>query len=67
MTFRIELFIVLEHGRKVGLCIARFSQVKGAASGFRRVLDVVEGVMRGRGWMIEDEEKWKALCEIVGG
>lgn len=67
VTFRIEMFVVLEHGRKVGLSIARFVQVKGAASGFKRVLDVVDGVMRGRGWLVEDEEKWKALCEVVGG
>ncbi|KAK4548136.1 hypothetical protein LTR36_010005 [Oleoguttula mirabilis] len=67
VTFRVEMFVVLEHGRKVGLSIARFVQVKGAASGFRRVLEVVDGVMRGRGWMVEDEEKWKALCDVVGG
>lgn len=67
VTFRVELFVVLEHGRKVGLSIARFVQVKGAASGFRKVLNVVDGVMRGRGWLVEDEEKWKALCEVVGG
>lgn len=67
VTFRIELFVVLEHGRKVGLSIARFVQVKGAASGFKKVIDVVDGVMRGRGWLVEDEEKWRALCEVVGG
>lgn len=67
VTFRIELFVVLEHGRKVGLSIARFIQVKGAASGFKKVIDVVDGVMRGRGWLVEDEQKWKALCEVVGG
>ena len=33
MAFRIELFVVLEHGIKVGMSIARFVQVKGAASG----------------------------------
>jgi serine/threonine-protein kinase HSL1, negative regulator of Swe1 kinase len=67
VTFRVELFVVLEHGRKVGLSIARFVQVKGAASGFRRVLEVVDGVMRGRDWLVNDEEKWRALCEVVGG
>lgn len=66
VSIRIELFVVLEHGRKTGLSIARFTQVKGAASGFKRVLEVVDGVMRGRGWLIEDEEKWKALCDVVG-
>lgn len=67
VTFRIELFVVLEHGRKVDLSIARFVQVKGAVSGFRRVLDVIDGVMSGRSWLVEDEDKRKALCEIVGG
>lgn len=66
VAFRIELFVVLEHGCKVGLSIARFVQAKGAASGFRRVLEVVDGVMRARGWLVEDEEKVKALCEVVG-
>ncbi|WPG97626.1 Hypothetical protein R9X50_00040600 [Acrodontium crateriforme] len=67
VTFRTELFVVLEHGRKVGLSIARFTQVKGAASGFHRALEVVDGVMRGRGWLIEDKEKVEALSQIVGG
>lgn len=67
VSFSIELFVVLEHGRKVGLSIARFVQVKGAASGFKRVIEVVDGVMRRRGWLVGDEEKWKALCEVVGG
>lgn len=66
VAFRVELFVVLEHGCKVGLSIARFVQVKGAASGFRRVLEVVDGVMRARGWLVEDEVKVKALCEVVG-
>jgi len=67
VAFRVEIFVVLEHGKKVGLSIARFVQVKGAASGFKKVLEVIDGVMRGRGWLVEDEEKWKALCEVVGG
>lgn len=66
VTFRIELFVVLEHGCKVDLSIARFVQVKGAVSGFRRVLDVIDGVMKGRSWLVEDEDKWRALCEVVG-
>ncbi|EME48825.1 hypothetical protein DOTSEDRAFT_162654 [Dothistroma septosporum NZE10] len=65
VTFRIELFVVLEHGRKVGLTIARFVQVKGAVSGFRKVIEVADGVMRARKWLVEDEEKWRALCEVV--
>nr|POE79614.1 putative serine/threonine-protein kinase hsl1 [Quercus suber] len=67
VTFQIHLFVVLEHGRRAGLSIARFQQVKGAASGFRHVLEVVDGVMRGRGWLVQDQEKWKAMCDVVHG
>jgi serine/threonine-protein kinase HSL1 (negative regulator of Swe1 kinase) len=67
VAFRVELFVVLEHGNKVGLSIARFVQVKGAASGFRSALEVIDDFMRKREWLIEDEEKVKALCEVVGG
>ncbi|TKA69862.1 hypothetical protein B0A55_08926, partial [Friedmanniomyces simplex] len=67
VSFRIEMFVVLEHGRKVGLSISRFVLVKGAGSAFQSVVEVVDGVMRGRGWLVEDEEKWRALCEVVGG
>ncbi|KAK4508136.1 hypothetical protein PRZ48_001874 [Zasmidium cellare] len=67
VTFRIELFVVLEHGRKARLSIGRFVQVKGAASGFHKVIEVIDGVMRQQGKLVEDEEKWKALCEVVGG
>ncbi|KAF2722162.1 Pkinase-domain-containing protein [Polychaeton citri CBS 116435] len=67
VTFRIELFVVLEHGKKVGLSIARLIQVKGAKSAFLKVVEVIDGVCKGRGWLIEDEVKRKALCDIVGG
>ncbi|KAK3110778.1 serine/threonine-protein kinase gin4 [Teratosphaeriaceae sp. CCFEE 6253] len=67
VSFRVEMFVVLEHGRKVGLSIARFVLVKGSGAGLRSVVEVVDGVMRGRGWLVEDEEKWRALCEVVGG
>jgi serine/threonine-protein kinase HSL1 (negative regulator of Swe1 kinase) len=67
VAFRVELFVVLEHGVKVGMSIARFQQVKGAASGFRAVLEVLDGIVRKEGWLVQDEEKVKALCEVVGG
>ena len=66
VSFMIQLFVVLEQGKKVNICAARFMQVKGAGSAFRKVIEVVDGIMRGRGWLVEDEEKWSALAEIVG-
>lgn len=65
VVFRIELFVVLQNGKKAGLSLARCQQVRGAASSFRKVVEVLEKVSRERGLLIEDEEKRRELCEIV--
>lgn len=65
VVFRIELFVVLQNGRKAGLSLARCQQVRGAASSFRKVVEVLESVSRERGLLVEDEEKRRELCEIV--
>lgn len=65
VAFRIELYVVLQNGKKAGLSLARCSQVRGAASSFRQVVEVIERVARERGLLIKDEEKWKELCEIL--
>ncbi|KAF2810308.1 Pkinase-domain-containing protein, partial [Mytilinidion resinicola] len=61
----IELFVVLEHGRRAQLCIARFTQTRGAASSFRKVVDIVEDVFKAKGILIEDEEKKNAMSEVL--
>ncbi|KAF2263474.1 Pkinase-domain-containing protein [Lojkania enalia] len=61
----IELFVVLEHGRNANLTLVRFTQTRGAASSFRRVVDVVEDVCRSSSMLVEDEEKRAAMCEIL--
>jgi hypothetical protein len=38
VTFVIELFVVLEHGRRANLCLARFTQTRGAASARSSIL-----------------------------
>lgn len=65
VAFRIELFVVLQNGKKAGLSLARCEQVRGAASSFRKVVEVLESVCREKGLLIEDEKQWKELCEIV--
>jgi hypothetical protein len=62
VAFRIELFVVLEHGRKTGLSVARF--IQGAASGFKRVLEVVEGEGEGEGEGVmraREEDGWSRM------
>ncbi|PSN69091.1 Pkinase-domain-containing protein [Corynespora cassiicola Philippines] len=61
----IELFVVLEHGRRANLSVARFTQTRGAASSFRKVVDIIEDVCRGKHMIVLDEEKKAAMCEIL--
>lgn len=66
VTFRIELFVVLERGQRVGLSLGRWTQVRGAASSFRQVVDRTQKMMGERGWLVEELEKWNAMCESLG-
>ncbi|ORY18810.1 serine/threonine-protein kinase GIN4 [Clohesyomyces aquaticus] len=61
----IELFVILEHGRRARLCLARFTQTRGAASSFRKVVDIVDDVCRARSLLVEDEEKKAAMLEVL--
>ncbi|KAF1916916.1 hypothetical protein BDU57DRAFT_450492 [Ampelomyces quisqualis] len=65
VSFVIELFVVLEHGQRANLCLARFTQTRGAASSFRKVVDIVEDVCRARCMLIEDAEKQAAMMEVL--
>ncbi|KAF2190554.1 Pkinase-domain-containing protein [Zopfia rhizophila CBS 207.26] len=61
----IELFVVLEHGHRANLCLARFTQTRGAASSFRKVVEIVEDVFHARNMLVEDEDKMVAMCEVL--
>lgn len=61
----VEIYVILKEGRRAGLSVARFTQQKGAASSFRRVTDAVEGMLRGRGCMVERGEKWREMEAVL--
>jgi serine/threonine-protein kinase HSL1, negative regulator of Swe1 kinase len=61
----IELFVVLEHGRRANLCLARFTQTRGAASSFRKVVDIIEDVCRAKAMLVEDQEKQATMMEVL--
>jgi serine/threonine-protein kinase HSL1 (negative regulator of Swe1 kinase) len=61
----IELFVVLEHGCRANLCLARFTQTRGAASSFRKVVDVIEDICRARSMLVEDAEKQATMMEVL--
>ena len=39
--------------------------MRGAASSFRKVVEVLEQVGRDRGLLIDDESQWNELCGIL--
>lgn len=65
VAFKIELFVVLQNGKKVGLSLARWTQTRGAASSFRRVLEVVQESLEDREMLIVEEEKKLELESIL--
>lgn len=65
VSFVIELFVVLEHGRRAHLCLGRFTQTRGAASSFRKVVEIIEDVCRARCMLVEDEEKKTSMMEVL--
>ncbi|EMD69128.1 hypothetical protein COCSADRAFT_340967 [Bipolaris sorokiniana ND90Pr] len=65
VSFVIELFVVLEHGRRANLCLARFTQTRGAASSFRKVVDIIEDICRARCMLVEDEQKKASMMEVL--
>ncbi|TKA81004.1 hypothetical protein B0A49_01515 [Cryomyces minteri] len=65
VAFAAQLYVVLEHGRRAQLCLARFTQTKGAASSFRKVIDTLESVLGQRGLLVEDEAQWRDMCEVL--
>lgn len=52
--FHAQLFTVLEQGRTSNLSIARFTQERGAASSFYKVVDTLEAVLKERELTVED-------------
>ena len=65
VAFRVELFVVLQNGRKVGLSLGRWTQVRGAASSFKRVVEVAEQSLAQRKVLVENEEQRRELETIL--
>ncbi|GME24211.1 Camk camkl gin4 protein kinase [Neofusicoccum parvum] len=67
VSFTAELFTVLQQGRRAHLCAGRFTQTRGAASSFRRVVDIIEDVLKTKGLLIEDEIRAQEVANVLNG
>lgn len=65
VEFAAELFVVLQHGRHANLSIAQFTQERGAASSFYKVVDTLQLVLRERGLLVEDPVKVKKMAKMI--
>lgn len=63
--FACEIMTVIEHGKKSPLSIARFTQEKGAASSFQKVVDTLETVLKSRGMLVSDDRKKRMMIKTL--
>ncbi|KAI1622454.1 serine/threonine protein kinase [Exophiala viscosa] len=59
--FHAYLYSVLEHGRKANLSIMKFTQEKGAASSFYKVVDTLEALLKERDLLVVDMRRRKGI------
>ncbi|KAF2155687.1 Pkinase-domain-containing protein [Myriangium duriaei CBS 260.36] len=65
VSFRVELFVVLQNGRKNGLSLARWTQTRGAQSGFMEVVDAVQRALETKGLVVEDIQQRREMESIL--
>ncbi|KAK0733644.1 hypothetical protein B0T26DRAFT_30934 [Lasiosphaeria miniovina] len=57
VSFAVELMTVIEHGKRNPLSIARFTQERGAASSFHKVVDAMNSTFSSRALLVTDKRK----------
>lgn len=65
VAFAGEIMTVIEHGKRSRLAIARFTQERGAASSFHKVVETLETVLRSRGMLVTDERKRRRMVKTL--
>jgi serine/threonine-protein kinase HSL1 (negative regulator of Swe1 kinase) len=65
VSFAAEVMTVVEHGKRSQLSIARFTQERGAASSFQKVVETMESVLKCRGMVLGDERKKKMMIKTL--
>lgn len=65
VAFAGECMTVIEHGKRAHLSIARFTQERGAASSFHKVVETLETVLKCRGMLVNDERKKRMMIKTL--
>ena len=64
-TFAAEIMTVIEHGKRNKLCIVRFTQERGAATTFNKVIDTMDKNFSARGLLVTDQYKAKMMVKTL--
>jgi serine/threonine-protein kinase HSL1 (negative regulator of Swe1 kinase) len=65
VAFAAEVMTVIEHGKRSQLSIAKWTQERGAASSFQKVVDTMESVLRVRRIVLDDERKKRMMIKTL--
>lgn len=65
VSFAVEIMTVIEHGKRNHLSITRFTQEKGAASSFHKVVDTMNSIFINRSLIVQDGRKAKMMIKTL--
>jgi len=65
VAFACEIMTVIEHGKRNHLSIVRFTQEKGAASSFHKVVDTMASVFGSRHLLVAEKRKAKMMIKTL--
>ncbi|KAM0527237.1 hypothetical protein ACHAPS_002914 [Verticillium nonalfalfae] len=65
VSFAMEIMTVIEHGKRGSLSIVRFTQERGAASSFQKVVDTIKSVFGSRHLLVTDKRKSKMMIKTL--
>jgi serine/threonine-protein kinase HSL1, negative regulator of Swe1 kinase len=65
VSFAAEIMTVIEHGKRNQLSIVRFTQERGAASSFHKVVDTMNTVFSARNLTVADKYKIKMMVRTL--
>ncbi|RDW80079.1 hypothetical protein BP6252_04717 [Coleophoma cylindrospora] len=65
VSFACKIMTVIEHGKRSHLSIAQFTQERGAASSFQKVVETLETVLQTRGLLVTDETKKRMMVKTL--
>lgn len=65
VEFAAEVMTVIEHGKKQPLSIVRFTQERGAASSFHRIVETIRIMFDSRHLVVTDKNKRKMMIKTL--